>query len=432
MSNYAIEASNISKEFDVSGNSKNLSKPGWNGLINALFTNTRENRSISSFKALDKVSFSLNQHQSLGIIGLNGSGKSTLLQIIVGTLQPTSGTIKTNGRITALLELGSGFNPEFSGIENIFLTGSLYNLSKNEINQRLQNIIDFADIGDHITQPLKTYSSGMNLRLAFAVASNLDADILVIDEALAVGDARFQMKCFSFLERFKERGGTLILVSHDLNSIAKLCDRSILLQHGRLVCQGRSINVINEYSKIISDRSSEKTEKINSSSEENPQQSIFNESDDGIKQISYGGTLGKIRNVMINDAKSAIIRSGNEFSVTFDILSLSRIAKPIFALRIRDVKGQEIYGTNTKFQNLNTPNLEKGDCLTVKFTQEANLGIGKYLVSIGFTFYENDELQVVHRLRECLEFEIFNQNESFGISNCFSRIHLSDLKSSDE
>lgn len=432
MSNYAIEASNISKEFDVSGNSKNLSKPGWNGLINALFTNTRENRSISSFKALDKVSFSLNQHQSLGIIGLNGSGKSTLLQIIVGTLQPTSGTIKTNGRITALLELGSGFNPEFSGIENIFLTGSLYDLSKNEINQRLQNIIDFADIGDHITQPLKTYSSGMNLRLAFAVASNLDADILVIDEALAVGDARFQMKCFSFLERFKEQGGTLILVSHDLNSIAKLCDRSILLQHGRLVCQGRSINVINEYSKIISDHSSEKTEKINSSSEKDTKDSIFNESDDCIKQISYGGTLGKIRNVMINDAKSALIRSGNEFTVKFDILSLSRIAKPIFALRIRDVKGQEIYGTNTKFQNLNTPNLEKGDCLTVKFTQEANLGIGKYLVSIGFTFYENDELQVVHRLRECLEFEIFNQNESFGISNCFSRIFLSDLKSSDE
>jgi ABC-type polysaccharide/polyol phosphate transport system ATPase subunit len=431
MSADILQVCNLSKSFNQTIGQGDFGKIGWQAMWRALSWN-RKKCHQQSFDAISELNFTLPRGESLGIIGLNGSGKSTLLQIIVGTLQPTSGTIKTNGRITALLELGSGFNPEFSGIENIFLTGSLYDLSKNEINQRLQNIIDFADIGDHITQPLKTYSSGMNLRLAFAVASNLDADILVIDEALAVGDARFQMKCFSFLERFKERGGTLILVSHDLNSIAKLCDRSILLHHGRLVCQGRSINVINEYSKIISDRSSEKTEKINSSSEENPQQSIFNESDDGIKQISYGGTLGKIRNVMINDAKSAIIRSGNEFSITFDILSLSRIAKPIFALRIRDVKGQEIYGTNTKFQNLNTPNLEKGDCLTVKFTQEANLGIGKYLVSIGFTFYENDELQVVHRLRECLEFEIFNQNESFGISNCFSRILLSDLKSSDE
>lgn len=428
MSNYAIEASNISKEFDVYGNSRNLSKPGWNGLINALFTKIREDRSISSFKALDKVSFSLNQHHSLGIIGLNGSGKSTLLQIIVGTIHPTTGSIKTNGRITALLELGSGFNPEFSGIENIFLTGSIYGLSKNETNQRLQKIIDFADIGDHITQPLKTYSSGMNLRLAFAVASNLDADILVIDEALAVGDARFQMKCFTFLEEFKEKGGSLILVSHDLNSIARLCDSSLLMHQGRLVKFGKSINVINEYSRIISEKHNDNLNELTDIKEEgNAFEKNIQTTTTETEMLAYGSELGVIYNVLINGSKEPIITSGDTFHVTFDVKSKSVIEEPIFALRIRDVKGQEIYGTNSKYLQIETPSLEIGDTYNVKFSQSANLGSGKYFISIGFTFYENSELKIVHRLRECNRFEVINKDGSFGISNCFSNISITRI-----
>ena len=428
MSNYAIEASNISKEFDVSGNSRNLSKPGWNGLINALFTNTKENRTISSFKALDKVSFSLKQHQSLGIIGLNGSGKSTLLQIIVGTLQPTTGSIKTNGRITALLELGSGFNPEFSGIENIFLTGSIYGLSKNEITQRLQKIIDFADIGDHINQPLKTYSSGMNLRLVFAVASNLDAEILVIDEALAVGDARFQMKCFSFLEEFNEKGGSLILVSHDLNSIARLCDSSLLMHQGRLVTIGKSINVINEYSRIISENHNDNLQELTNINEEgNTVEKNIQTTTTETDMLAYGGELGVIKNVLINGSKEPIITTGDIFRITFDVESKGVIEEPIFALRIRDIKGQEIYGTNSKFLQIETPSLGIGDTYNIKFSQSANLGSGEYFISIGFTYYENNELKIVHRLRECNRFEVINKDGSFGISNCFSNISITRI-----
>ena len=310
------------------------------------------------FKALHKVSFSLKQHQSLGIIGLNGSGKSTLLQIIVGTLQPTTGSIKTYGRITALLELGSGFNPEFSGIENIYLTGSIYGLSKNEINQRLQKIIDFADIGDHINQPLKTYSSGMNLRLAFAVATNLDADILVIDEALAVGDARFHMKCFSFLEEFKNNGGSLILVSHDLNSVARLCDSSILMHRGRLVKFGKSINVINEYSRIISENHNDNLHELSDVNEkENALEKNIHTTTNETAMLAYGGELGVIKNILINGSKEPIITTGETFHITFDVESKSVIDEPIFALRIRDVKGQEIYGTNSKFLQIKTPSL---------------------------------------------------------------------------
>ena len=184
------------------------------------------------FKALKNVSFELFKGEALGIIGLNGSGKSTLLQIISGTLNSSNGSVMTNGRIAALLELGSGFNHEFSGKENIYLNCSIFGFSTSETTEIYEEIIKFADIGDFINQPVKTYSSGMIVRLAFAVVVHLNPDILIIDEALAVGDARFQAKCYSFLEEFKKSGKTLIFVSHDLNSVAQLCSRVILCMRG--------------------------------------------------------------------------------------------------------------------------------------------------------------------------------------------------------
>ena len=415
-----VTVSNVSKTFEKIPEDENSGRTGWKALLNCFIYKKSNLTNLESFTALDKISFSVSKGNSLGIMGLNGSGKSTLLQIIAGTMQPSQGSLSHNGKVAALLELGSGFNPEFNGFENIYLTGSLYGLERKIIDQKLESILNFANIGEFINQPIKTYSSGMGLRLAFAVAAHLDADILIIDEALAVGDARFQIKCFNFLEDFQRKGGSLILVSHDLNSIAKLCETSILLHQGKLIRNDLTINVINHYSKIISEGSKESN--LNS---ETPARDQNMEKANAPELLSYGGELGELNSVCIDNNQTAILCTGDEFCISFKAFSYTKINKPIFALRIRDSKGQEIYGTNTKFLNIPTPNLESGDSVSVKFVQNANLGVGKYFISVGFTYYEGNDLKVVHRLRECLEFEVFNDDGSFGISNCFSNVSVS-------
>lgn len=199
------------------------------------------------FWALKNVSFEIEKGETVGIIGRNGSGKSTLLQLICGTLTPTSGSIQTNGRIAALLELGSGFNPEFTGRENVYLNGSILGLSKEEIDARFEKIATFAEIGEFIDQPVKTYSSGMFVRLAFAIQANVDPEILIVDEALAVGDAQFVHRCMLRFHELQRRGTTIILVSHDSSSIKRLCDRAFLLKSGQLVLHGDSTKVVDAY-----------------------------------------------------------------------------------------------------------------------------------------------------------------------------------------
>ena len=205
--------------------------------------------------ALNGISFEIKKGETVGIIGTNGSGKSTILKIITGVLNPTSGSVQVDGRISALLELGAGFNMEYTGLENVYLNGTMLGFSKEEIDARLQDILDFADIGEFIHQPVKTYSSGMFVRLAFAVAINIDPEILIVDEALSVGDIFFQSKCFRKFEEFKERGKTILLVSHDLSSISKYCDRVILLNKGNKVSEGSPKVVVDEYKKILANKS---------------------------------------------------------------------------------------------------------------------------------------------------------------------------------
>lgn len=210
----------------------------------------RRKKYYHDFWAIKDVSFEIKRGETVGIIGRNGSGKSTLLQLICGTLNPTNGSIQTNGRIAALLELGSGFNPEFTGEENVYLNAAVLGLSKEEIDSRYQKIIDFASIGEFINQPVKTYSSGMMVRLAFAVIAHVDADILIVDEALAVGDAFFTQKCMRFINEFK-KNKTLLFVSHDINAVTTLCNRTIWLENGQLKILGDTLKVINEYHKTI-------------------------------------------------------------------------------------------------------------------------------------------------------------------------------------
>jgi lipopolysaccharide transport system ATP-binding protein len=206
---------------------------------------------FKEFWALHDVGFDVRRGETVGIVGRNGSGKSTLLQIICGTLNPTAGSVKVNGRIAALLELGAGFNPEFTGKENVFLSGLLYGISERELRDRYDSILDFAEIGDFIDQPVKTYSSGMMVRLAFSVAINVDPDILVIDEALSVGDELFQRKCFARIESIRDRGTTILFVSHAAGAVIELCDRALLIDAGELLVEGSPKFVVNHYHKLL-------------------------------------------------------------------------------------------------------------------------------------------------------------------------------------
>lgn len=211
----------------------------------------RRRQYYQEFWALKQVSFTVKRGEVVGIIGRNGSGKSTLLQLIAGTLTPTSGGVLVNGRVAALLELGSGFNPEFTGRENVFLNGAILGLSRDEIERTFVAIVDFADIGAFIDQPVKTYSDGMAVRLAFAVQAVMPKEILIVDEALAVGDELFQRKCFAKIEEFKSQGGTILFVSHASSSVVQLCDRAFLLHAGELVLSGASKHVVNMYHKFL-------------------------------------------------------------------------------------------------------------------------------------------------------------------------------------
>lgn len=205
----------------------------------------------TSFHALNNVSFSINRGETVGIIGKNGSGKSTLLKVLAGVLSPSSGDIQIKGKVSAILELGAGFNVEYSGIENIYLNGTILGKTKAEMDNKLNDILEFADIGDFIYQPVKTYSSGMFARLAFAVAINVDPDILIVDEALAVGDMKFQTKCFSKFEELKSRGVTILFVGHDISSIRKFCDRTMWINHGELLLFGDTLAVTAEYMEFM-------------------------------------------------------------------------------------------------------------------------------------------------------------------------------------
>ena len=242
MNDYAIRVKNVSKIYKL------YDKPT-DRLKEALGV-TKKKRYHEHF-ALNDVSFDVKRGETVGIIGTNGSGKSTILKIITGVLNQTDGEIEIDGRISALLELGAGFNMEYTGIENVYLNGTMIGFTKEEIDEKLQDILDFADIGDFVYQPVKTYSSGMFVRLAFAVAINIDPEILIVDEALSVGDVFFQAKCYKKFEEFKKLGKTILFVSHDLSSISKYCDRVILLNKGVKLNEGSSQEMVDQYKKVL-------------------------------------------------------------------------------------------------------------------------------------------------------------------------------------
>ncbi len=243
MDNCVIKVSHVSKSYKLYDKPSDRMKEAW-----SLNKNKKYHK---DYYALNDIDFEINKGQCVGIVGTNGAGKSTLLKIITGVLQPTDGKVTVNGKISALLELGTGFNMEYSGLKNIYINGTMMGYSKEEIQERVESIVQFAEIGEYINQPVKTYSSGMFARLAFAVAINVDPDILIVDEALSVGDIFFQAKCFKKFSEFLEKGKTILFVSHDLSSVLKYCDKCILINKGKQVAYGETAEVVNIYRKIL-------------------------------------------------------------------------------------------------------------------------------------------------------------------------------------
>ena len=380
------------------------------------------------FRALDDISFSVKNGETFGIIGQNGSGKSTLLKIITGVLSPSIGQTKVCGRVAALLELGAGFHPEFTGIENIYLNGSIMGLSRDEVNKRLPEIIKFADIGEHLYQPIKTYSSGMFVRLAFAIAINVDPDILIVDEALSVGDLFFQVKCYRKFEEFKASGKTILFVTHDLGTIVKYCDRAIVLNRGKKLGEGSPREMVDLYKRISAKTETSDVSTVKPTATHSPLtewKSLFAAN----SQLQpYGTGEANIIDYGVFDHRdhpSATLTKFENFAIRMRVKFNSEIKNPIFAVTIRDHKGTEISGTNTWLEKHEVPHCRAGDVITVTFSQIMNLQGGQYVLSLGCTgFDENGEFVVYSRLYDVLQFQVISEKNTVGFFDMNSHITI--------
>ena len=437
------------------------------------------------FFALQDISFSVKKGEAVGIIGTNGSGKSTMLKIITGVLTPTSGSVETKGTICALLELGAGFNQDYTGIENIYMNGTMMGISKEEMDRKLPSILDFADIGDFVYQPVKSYSSGMFVRLAFALYISIDPEILIVDEALSVGDVFFQAKCYHRMDELKKKGTTILMVTHDLGSVMKYCDRVILFNKGEKVGEGLPGQMVDQYKKILAGKNPAAEKFVDEqdflgdgttvkSEKKGRQELLETESEAGVKQHSetkedgsskqagkseqsgiennpvretgtererlmkdemsinpsaqlYGNGKAEIVDFGIfdNEGKlSNILIKGESFTIRERIHFYEEIASPIFTFTIKDKRGMDLSGTNTLFEGENIPGVKAGDEYICSFTQKMNLQGGEYLLSISCTGFEGGEHTVYDRKYDITSITVLSNKNTVGIYDMESKVTL--------
>ncbi len=426
MNDIAIRVNDISKMYKLY--SRNIDRIG-----DALGF-FKKNPKYNEHYALNHVSFDINRGETVGIIGTNGAGKSTILKIITGVLNPTEGELEINGRISALLELGAGFNPEYNGIDNIYLNGTMMGFSKEEIDKRIDDILKFADIGEFVYQPVKTYSSGMFVRLAFAVAINIDPEILIVDEALSVGDVFFQAKCYQKFEEFKRKGKTILFVSHDLGSISKYCDRVILLNKGQKMDEGSPKDMVNLYKKLLT------TGRDGAESGKKVVHSIMSEAKHGAwkgnftinKNLEeYGDGKAEIIDFGIFDSKNNVtnvIEKGTKFTLKSKVKLYEPIKDPIFTFTLKNVRGIDITGTNTFIEDILLGVCNEGEEYVASFTQDMNLQGGEYLLSVSCTSYEEGNLKAHHRLYDLLSITVVSDKNTVGFYDMNSVVEVEKVK----
>jgi lipopolysaccharide transport system ATP-binding protein len=423
-SDFAIRVTNLSKCYEIYAQPGDRLKQFVLPRLRKMF-GLRDHRYYREFWSLKDVSFEVKRGETVGIIGRNGSGKSTLLQMICGTLNPTSGSVQTNGRVAALLELGSGFNPEFTGRENVYMNASVLGLTIEEIDQRFSNIVAFADIGEFIEQPVKTYSSGMMVRLAFAVIAHVDADILIIDEALAVGDAFFSQKCMRFLREFM-KNGTVLFVSHDTASIKSLCTHAIWIEAGAVLQEGAPKDVCELYleafyeakqgassttklkkikpSNTLTAVKDQRLEFINASNLRNDLQ-IFSFDPLSASFGKGGGQIVDVRLVNSNNDTLAWIVGGELVTLLVEARAHQDLSSPIIGFFVKDRLGQALFGDNTFLTHKAMMCLE-GDVVNASFSFFMPLlPAGNYSITVAIANGTQDDHEQHHWVHDAVLFK---------------------------
>jgi teichoic acid transport system ATP-binding protein len=416
----AIKVENLSKIYKLYNNPLDRLKEALHPL---------KKKYHKDFYALRDVNFEVKKGETVGIIGKNGSGKSTLLKIITGVLTPNSGSLVINGKISALLELGTGFNSEFTGIENIYFSGTIMGYTKEEIDKKVDDIVAFADIGDFINQPVKIYSSGMYVRLAFAVAINVDPEILIVDEALSVGDMSFQTKCYRKFNEFRETKKTILFVTHSLDSILRYCNKGIVLNDGTKVIETNPKDAVDVYKRLLVNCYEENSDKNkNGEDKRQPELKVFKEKFSiNSNFLSYGNNKAEIIDFGIFDEynnPTQRLLNNQKFSIKMKVKFNETISEPIFAYTIKDLKGLEITGTNTMYKNINTGSFNKDHIVLIEFSQVLNIQSGQYALSLGCTKHEANDFVVYHRLYDILLFEAINSSLLVGFYDLDSKINI--------
>ena len=397
------------------------------------------------FFALDKISFSVEKGSTVGIIGTNGSGKSTILKIITGVLNPTTGSVEVDGNISALLELGAGFNMDYTGIENIYMNGTMMGFSREQMEAKLPEILEFADIGDFVYQPVKTYSSGMFVRLAFALAINVEPEILIVDEALSVGDVFFQAKCYRRMEEIRKTGTKILMVTHDMGSVIKYCDKVILLNKGEFLAEGPAGEMVDLYKKILAGRMDdleadlakrldsnfsdmmELNNDINKTHAKEYHGLMKEKISINPNKTEYGDGRAEIYDLGLLDSKGELtnlLLKGEEFTIREKIRFNANIESPIFTFTIKDKKGTELSGTNTMFEGVEVKPVKPGDEAVVEFKQKMTLQGGEYLLSMSCTGFENGTHVVYHRLYDVTFITVISNKNTVGVYDMESKVNL--------
>jgi lipopolysaccharide transport system ATP-binding protein len=437
MTDIAIRANHLGKCYQIYNNPHDRLKQFFIPRLQRL-VGRKPKQYFREFWALNNVSFEIKKGETVGIIGRNGSGKSTLLQLLCGTLTPSSGQVETNGRVAALLELGSGFNPEFTGRENVYMNAAVLGLSPEQVTERFDDIAAFAEIGEFIEQPVKTYSSGMMLRLAFAVIAHVDADILIIDEALAVGDAFFTQKCMRFLRSFMKTG-TVLFVSHDTSSIRNLCSKAMWLEKGNILQQGTPKEVSENYLEAFFEAQQGKNTTVRLKKElltdhvmevsKDQRQAFINASNlrNDIQVFefepdapSFGKGNAQITAVKFLDAQGnplAWIVGGEEVILRVEAIALSVLDSPIIGFFINDKLGQHLFGDNTWLNYIDEPvYCAEGQSITAEFAfQMPRLAAGNYSITVAIANGTQHEHTQHHWVHDAISFKCESTSVAGGL-----------------
>jgi len=393
------------------------------------------------FLALDDVSFSVKHGETFGMIGPNGSGKSTLLKLIARILRPTSGEVRVNGSLSALLELGAGFHPDLTGRENIYINAAILGMKKKDVDRKLNDIIKFSELDRFIDTPVKNYSSGMYMRLGFSVAINVNPDILLVDEVLAVGDQAFQAKCYKVIYDFMKRGKTIIIVSHDLDTISDLCSKVIFMKDGKLIDMGKPLDIVAKYrayieelekKRIIEQQRAERKKIFKTVIEDNRRiidgdeiSRLSNLSIDGETINRFGSGDAEIKSVKLLDEKNKqmdFCKYGDNLKIVCEILFRETVKSPIFGIMITDPKNNIIYGTNSRLNNMKTGWFKKGDLVKVIYKQKVNLIGGEYYITLAVGYSDNKTY--CDWVNNIATINVINKNIAEGIADLDSKINL--------